>query len=131
MLLFGLGMGVVFVPLTTVSLAGVRPEESGAASSMVNVMQQVGGALGLAILVAVYGTASRSAAAHPIAGLTAVARQHHILAHGMSAAFGLAAIFDAVTLLLVIAVIRGRRRPAAEQGPLVDAEIAEEQALVD
>src|SRR3984957_2200805 len=36
MMLFGLGMGVVFVPLTTVSLAGVRPEESGAASSMVN-----------------------------------------------------------------------------------------------
>ena len=68
MMLFGLGMGVVFVPLTTVSLAGVRPEESGAASSMVNVMQQVGGALGLAVLVAVYGTASRSAAAHPIAG---------------------------------------------------------------
>ena len=116
MLLFGLGMGVVFVPLTTVSLAGVRPEESGAASSMVNVMQQVGGALGLAILVAVYGTASRSAAAHPIAGLTAVAQQHHVLAHGMSAAFGLAAIFDAVTLLLVITVIRGRRRRAAEPG---------------
>jgi EmrB/QacA subfamily drug resistance transporter len=131
MLLFGLGMGAVFVPLTTLSLAGVRPEESGAASSMVNVMQQVGGALGLAILVAVYGTASRSAAAHPIVGLTAVAQQHHVLAHGMSAAFGLAAIFDAVTLLIVIAVIRGRQRPSAEPGPLVDAEIAEEQALID
>jgi EmrB/QacA subfamily drug resistance transporter len=131
MLLFGLGMGVVFVPLTTVSLAGVRPEESGAASSMVNVMQQVGGALGLAILVAVYGTASRSAAAHPIAGLTTVAQQHHVLAHGMSAAFGLAAIFDAVTLLLIIAVIRGRQRPAAEPDLLFDAEIAEEQALID
>jgi EmrB/QacA subfamily drug resistance transporter len=130
MLLFGLGMGVVFVPLTTVSLAGVRPEESGAASSMVNVMQQVGGALGLAVLVAVYGTASRSAAAHPIVGLTAVAQQHHILAHGMSAAFALAAIFDAVTLLLVIAVIRGRQRPAVPDS-LEDAGIAEEQALID
>ena len=83
---------------------------------MVNVMQQVGGALGLAILVAVYGTASRSAAAHPIAGLTAVAQQHHILAHGMSAAFGLAAIFDAVTLLLVIAVIRGHAAPCSGAG---------------
>ena len=67
MLIFGIGMGVAFVPLTTVSLAGVRPENSGAASSMVNVMQQVGGALGLAILVTVFGTASRNAAAHPVA----------------------------------------------------------------
>ena len=70
MLLIGVGMGVVFVPLTTVSLAGVRREDSGAASSMVNVMQQVGGSLGLAVLVAVYGTATRNAAAHPAAGLS-------------------------------------------------------------
>ena len=36
---------------------------------MVNVMQQVGGALGLAILVTIYGTASRGlAAAHPVLG---------------------------------------------------------------
>jgi EmrB/QacA subfamily drug resistance transporter len=131
MLLFGVGMGVVFVPLTTLSLAGVRPEDSGASSSMVNVMQQVGGALGLAVLVAVYGTATRSAAAHPTAGLTAIAQQHHILAHGMSEAFALAAIFDVVTLLLVIFVIRGRQRPAAVPDTLEDAGIAEEQALID
>ncbi len=131
MMLFGLGMGVVFVPLTTVSLAGVRPEESGAASSMVNVMQQVGGALGLAVLVAVYGTASRSAAAHPIAGLTAVAQQHHVLSHGMSAAFALAAIFDVVTLVLFITVIRGRQRKVAVPDSLEGAEFAEEQALIE
>ena len=56
MLLIGAGMGVVFVPLTMASLAGVRPEDSGAASSMVNVMQQVGGSLGLAILVTAFST---------------------------------------------------------------------------
>ena len=64
MLLLGGGLGTVFVPLTTASLAGVRPADSGAASSMVNVMQQVGGALGLAVLVAVFGTARRDAARH-------------------------------------------------------------------
>ena len=53
MLLLGSGMGLVFVPLTTLSLAGVAREDSGAASSMVNVTQQVGGSLGLAILVTV------------------------------------------------------------------------------
>ena len=61
MLLLGGGMGLVFVPLTTMSLAGVAQEDSGAASSMVNVTQQVGGSLGLAILVTVFGTAYRHA----------------------------------------------------------------------
>ena len=61
MLLLGTGMGLVFVPLTAASLAGVAPADSGAASSMVNVMQQVGGSLGLAILVTVFGTAYRHA----------------------------------------------------------------------
>jgi hypothetical protein len=97
------------VPLTTVSLAGVRREDSGAASSMVNVMQQVGGSLGLAVLVAVYGTATRSAAAHPAAGLSGVALQHQVLAHGMSTAFGLAAIFDVAVLILVLTLLRPRK----------------------
>jgi EmrB/QacA subfamily drug resistance transporter len=122
MALFGLGGGVAFVPLTTASLAGVRSEDSGAASSMVNVMQQVGGSLGLAVLVAVFGTASRGAAtqwtaAHSVASLSQAAGQHYVLAHGMSAAFGLAALFDVVTLLLVIFLFRSDRRqavPAAE-----------------
>jgi EmrB/QacA subfamily drug resistance transporter len=133
MLLFGLGMGVVFVPLTTVSLAGVRPEESGAASSMVNVMQQVGGSLGLAVLVAVYGTAYRNAAAHPVAGLSAVAQQHHVLAHGMATAFGLAAIFDALTLLIIITLLRGRPKLTVPSSPasLTDAKTAEDQALIE
>jgi len=131
MLLFGVGMGVVFVPLTTVSLAGVRPEESGAASSMVNVMQQVGGSLGLAVLVAVYGTASRNAAAHPVAGLSALAEKHHVLAHGMSAAFGLAAIFDVVTLLLIVVLLRGRARPSVTAAPApATATVGAERNLV-
>jgi EmrB/QacA subfamily drug resistance transporter len=114
MLLFGVGMGVVFVPLTTASLSGVRPEDSGAASGMVNVTQQVGGSLGLSVLVAVFGTVYRGALAHPAAGLTALAARQHALIHGMSSAYGLAAIFDVVTLLLVVTLIRVRApRPAA------------------
>jgi predicted MFS family arabinose efflux permease len=108
MVLLGAGMGVVFVPLTTVSLAGVRPQDSGAASSMVNVMQQLGGSLGLAVLVAVFGTASRTAAEHPVDGLSAAAFQQHVLSHGMAAAFGLAAIFDAAALLIIAILLRGR-----------------------
>jgi len=96
MLLLGTGMGLVFVPLTAASLAGVAPADSGAASSMVNVMQQVGGSLGLAILVTVFGTAYRRAGGGA----------HHALVHGVSAAFSVAALFD-VAALLVIALSTG------------------------
>jgi predicted MFS family arabinose efflux permease len=108
MLLLGGGMGVVFVPLTTASLTGVPPEDSGAASSMVNVMQQVGGSLGLAALVTVFGTASRSAAAHPLAGATRAAAAHHVLTHGMATSFLVAAVFDVAALLVILLAVRGR-----------------------
>ena len=117
MLLLGLGMGLVFVPLTTTSLAGVPAADSGAASGLVNMLQQVGGALGLGVLVAVYGTASRHAAAHPLAGLnplTPLAQSQHVLTHGMAAAFGFAAILDVCSLLVIVTLIRtGGRAPAA------------------
>jgi EmrB/QacA subfamily drug resistance transporter len=116
MLLFGIGMGVVFVPLTTASLAGVRPEDSGAASSMVNVMQQVGGSVGLAVLVAVFGTAYRHAAAQPAA--RAATAHAAALSHGVSSAFSLATVFDVAALALIALLIRGRsrRQPVAEPG---------------
>ena len=109
MVLLGVGMGVVFVPLTTASLAGVRPQESGAASSMVNVMQQLGGSVGLAVLVAVFGTATRASLAHPVAGLTAAALHRQVLAHGMSTAFTLAAVFDVAAFVVIAALLRDRR----------------------
>jgi MFS family permease len=98
MLLIGAGMGVAFVPLTMASLHGVAPQDSGAAASMVNVMQQIGGALGLAILVTVSGGATRHAAAVPSA--------HQVVVHGMASSFTMAAVFDAVALLLVVLVLR-------------------------
>jgi EmrB/QacA subfamily drug resistance transporter len=125
LVLLGAGMGVVFVPLTTASLAGVSPRDSGAASSMVNVMQQLGGAVGLAVLVAVFGTATRSAQAHPVAGLSAAAFAHRVQAHGIATSFLLAAIFDVVTMV-VIAVLLRDRKPAVPDSPvgLTDAETA-------
>src|SRR5829696_5369563 len=71
MLLFGLGMGLLFVPLTIVAVSGVAPHEVGAASSLLNVTQQVGGSLGLSILVTVFGTASRNEATTQVGQLLA------------------------------------------------------------
>jgi EmrB/QacA subfamily drug resistance transporter len=108
MLLLGIGMGITFVPLTMASLAGVRPEDSGAASSMVNVTQQVGGALGLAILVTVFGSASKAAARQPLPGTDAIARAHQILTHAMASSFTTAAVFDVCALLVIAFAIRMR-----------------------
>jgi EmrB/QacA subfamily drug resistance transporter len=139
MLLLGVGMGVVFVPLTMASLAGVPPQDSGSAASMVNVMQQVGGALGLAILVTIYGTASRAAAAHPVLHASAAAQAQHIRVHGMAASFTAAAIFDAVALIIVAALIRLRQpgqpaparsdRDEAGQAGLLEAETADAEVF--
>jgi hypothetical protein len=48
--LMAVGMGAVFVPLTLTAVHHVRAEDSGVGSGVLNTMQQVGGALGLAIL---------------------------------------------------------------------------------
>jgi len=106
MVLIGAGMGVVFVPLTMASLSGVRSEDSGAASSMVNVMQQVGGSLGLAILVTAASRAGRPAAGHAA------------VVHGMASAFTLAAVLDVLALVVVLTVMRpGPGETARTAGP--------------
>ncbi len=48
--LMALGLGAVFVPLTLTAVHHVRAEDSGVGSGVLNTMQQVGGALGLAVL---------------------------------------------------------------------------------
>jgi hypothetical protein len=102
-------MGLVFVPLTTASLAGVPAADSGAASGLVNMLQLVGGALGLGVLVAVYGTATRHAASHPLPGQTPLAAAQHVLTHGMATAFGFAAILNVCSLLVIVTLIRSRK----------------------
>ena len=119
LVLFGIGNGTAFVPLTSIALAGVDPADAGAASGLVNVMQQLGGALGLAVLVTVFSAASRDAVHHPVAGLTAVQQAHHAFTAGADAGFWTATIFLAVTVLLIAATVR-TRRPAVLQPALAN-----------
>jgi EmrB/QacA subfamily drug resistance transporter len=114
MLLLGIGMGVAFVPLTMASLAGVRPQDSGAASSMVNVTQQVGGSLGLAILVTAFSTSVRNAG-------PAQAHQQ-VIVHGMSTAFTLSAVFYVLALVIVVLVIRDRAAQTQTQMQAAETE---------
>src|SRR5207253_6967589 len=50
LLLMALGMGLTFVPITLIATTNVDPSDAGLASGLLNTAQQVGGALGLAIL---------------------------------------------------------------------------------
>ncbi len=59
-LLAAVGLGFSFVPVTIAAVTGTRPEEAGLASGLVNTAQQVGGALGLAILATVANSETKS-----------------------------------------------------------------------
>jgi predicted MFS family arabinose efflux permease len=94
MILIGVGQGGVLGPLTIAGVSGVAPEDAGAASGLVNATHQLGGSLGLAILVVVFASADGGAAA-----------SHDILAHQIATAFGAGAIMLALALALVLALI--------------------------
>lgn len=125
-LLFGMGMGLNFVTLTVTAVSGVAPREAGAASSLLNASQQVGGALGLSILVTVFGTASRNEAHRQLPSFmgqatpgqkTALARTgqlpghwgHAVLTQGIASSFVAGVVMAAVALLTALAVVRVRK----------------------
>ena len=60
-LLAGWGLGFAFVPMTIASQAGVTEADAGLASGLINTSQQIGGALGLAVLATVANSATRDA----------------------------------------------------------------------
>jgi sugar phosphate permease len=70
MLLLGLGQGLGFAPLTAAGITAIEPRDAGAASGLVNVAHQLGGALGVSIMVAVAATGDTSTTAGGIAAQT-------------------------------------------------------------
>jgi EmrB/QacA subfamily drug resistance transporter len=109
LVLFGFGNGLAYVPLTNLSLSGVDERDAGAASGLVNVMQQVGGALGLAILVSAFGTASKNALAHPASGATPAEVARHAFLVGADRGFLVAAGLLVVVVVLVASTVRTAR----------------------
>lgn len=116
MVLFGIGGGMSFLPITVTILNAVEARDSGAASGVLQTMQQGGGALGIAILVSVFASERRDALAHPAAGLGPVERAHEALSQGMTSAFGVAAIFAAISLAVAVLVLRPSRASTDDGG---------------
>lgn len=101
LLLLGIGMGAALTPLTSAGIAGVAPKDAGAASGLVNTAHQLGGALGISVLVTVFTAAGGGENADE-------------LAHGVASALTGSVVFLALGLLVVVAVIaRPARSPVA------------------
>ncbi|WUH91300.1 MFS transporter [Streptomyces sp. NBC_00433] len=95
LILMGVGMGWTVMPLNTFILSGVEPKDAGSASGLLQTMQQVGGSLGLSVLVTVFGTVSRRHTQDPFI-------------HGATAAFTLSAVFTGIALALVLSLRQPR-----------------------
>ena len=105
----GIGAGMSFVSGTIAATSGVKPNQSGLASGLLNTSQQIGGSLGLAVLT---GVAS-SAATNYIIGLKALPTQLTPLVaevQGMHAAFYTGAGIALAASLIALFVIKAPKR---------------------
>jgi EmrB/QacA subfamily drug resistance transporter len=113
------GLGFAFVPMMIAAVAGVEPARAGLASGLINTSQQIGGALGLAILASVAN--SRTDAAMEAAG-GAQSALPQALTEGFQAAFLVGAGFAIVGAILVLVLISGAdsraHAAAAQRGEL-------------
>ncbi len=114
MILIGAGQGGALGPLTAAGIAGVAPEDAGAAGGVTNAAHQLGGSLGLGVLVAVFAAAGSSTLHGP-----------ELLAHRIGAA--LTAGAGLLGLALGIAMIGRPRAPAA----VADPGLGQTMALAD
>ena len=121
LLIISLGMGLAFVPLTLTAVSGVNADEAGLASALLNTTQQVGGALGLAILATVAIDATKSKMQSPAAlthghltrAATAVATTH-----GYMTSFEFGAGIALVGFVISLLAIRAPRLPIRAENDL-------------
>ncbi|HTZ22647.1 MAG TPA: MFS transporter [Streptosporangiaceae bacterium] len=110
-LVIGAGLGLLFVPLPLVAMAGVHEADSGAAASLLNAGRQVGGSIGLAVLGTVAWTVVADSAR--AAGTAHGAAYQHALTAGFDRAFLVSAALAALILVVAVTVIRVRRADLA------------------
>ncbi|MFF3663831.1 MFS transporter [Streptomyces olivochromogenes] len=126
MFVTALGLGMSFVPMTLGAVSGVRDQDSGIASALLNTAQQIGGALGLAVLTTIstsaandrlpeaVGTFYRAIAMRDFA---TVAKAGEALTHGYTTAFTVAASLFVGGLLITLFAINAKKQEHGESAP--------------
>jgi EmrB/QacA subfamily drug resistance transporter len=114
-LLAAVGLGLAFVSMTVAAVSGVEAHEAGLASGLINTSQQIGGALGLAILATIANGRTDDALAAGDQAKTA-------LTDGFQSAFAVGAGFAIVGAVLAMVLVSGRasrdHAAAAQRGEL-------------
>jgi EmrB/QacA subfamily drug resistance transporter len=111
-LLISVGLGFSFVPISIAALAGVPPSEAGLASGLMNTSQQIGGALGIAVLSAIATRQTGDA-------IASGSNQAVALTEGFQSAFMAAAGVALVGILVALVVVQ---RVDLDIAPPVEAE---------
>ena len=107
-----IGLGLSFVSLTITAMSGVTHHEAGLASGLLNTAQQVGGALGLAVLSSIAAARTSDVLAGAGPGRPSADAVRGALTEGFQSAFAVGAGFAAlgvVLALLVVPHVRGER----------------------
>ncbi|MGW3665975.1 MFS transporter [Streptomyces sp. NPDC005141] len=128
MFVTALGLGMSFVPMTLGAVSGVSHEDTGIASALLNTAQQIGGALGLAVLSTVSASAAddrlpgaagalyRGLATHDSA---LVAQAGDALTHGYTTAFAAAAVLFLAGLVVTgLAITAGKQHQGEGAAPV-------------
>ncbi|MGW7053852.1 MFS transporter [Streptomyces sp. NPDC054887] len=111
--LLGLGMGTAFMPAMSLATHGIEPRDAGVASAMVNTSQQVGGAIGTALLNTIAASATTAYVASHAAGATdARLLQAQAMVHGYASAIWWAVGILAVSATIALTLIN-TGRPSA------------------
>jgi EmrB/QacA subfamily drug resistance transporter len=115
MILVSIGMGLTFVPVTLIATSGIPVDDAGLASGLFNTSQQVGGALGLAILSTLAATATSNTLSS-VSGRPTSAEQAQALVDGFHVAFLGSAIVVAAGAMLLLLLLRRRDVVAVGEG---------------
>ncbi|MFF7680946.1 MFS transporter [Actinacidiphila glaucinigra] len=107
LVLLGLGMGAAFMPAMSLSTNGVQPRDAGVASAMANTSQQVGGAIGTALLNTIAASATAGYLATHVGRSRLVQAQS--LVHGYTHAIWWAVGIGAVAALIALTLVNAGR----------------------
>jgi len=148
MIVTATGVALVFVTLTVVAVTKVTDTDTGLASALLNVGQQIGGSIGLAVLATAFTSASKSEGTSQVGKLGGASQQHHLAellgsaqsgkpaspaaytdhtalhafhavqAHGASQGFLVSAIFGVVAVVAAVVLINVRKSDTAQVAEL-------------